>query len=401
MKPTIDFLRHIAIFSTLTDPALRAIATHLTESRVAEGETLFFQDDPGDALYLIRSGRVAVVIAGSQGEEIVVDTLEAGDFLGEMSIFEHEPRSATCRAQEDSTVLRLNEDDFNALITEQPDVAIDVMHKMVGVMAERLEDSGALLSNMVQWGEEARRRAFTDELTGLYNRRYLDQSLGDQITRAAESGRPLCLVMMDLDYFTAINEAYGHETGDALVASVAPAIRSTFRDHDILARYGGDEFTFLLPDTTPQVAAGLCEDLNRRVASVDFLQDHDGPVRSVTCSQGIACFPLHTDQPAILREMADRALYTAKERGRNRWEIVDSTNENATRGRGNPMDQVSEAGPQKKDFSSIAAKNQVVDRIIRAFLTYDHYLIVGHKSPDADCFSSMVAVKSMETKSLK
>ena len=193
MKPTIDFLRHIAIFSTLTDPALRAIATHLTESRVAEGETLFFQDDPGDALYLIRSGRVAVVIAGSQGEEIVVDTLEAGDFLGEMSIFEHEPRSATCRAQEDSTVLRLNEDDFNALITEQPDVAIDVMHKMVGVMAERLEDSGALLSNMVQWGEEARRRAFTDELTGLYNRRYLDQSLGDQITRAAESGRPLCL----------------------------------------------------------------------------------------------------------------------------------------------------------------------------------------------------------------
>ena len=322
MAKDLSFLEKVEIFSTLNRDELHAVSPLLKEETLESGQPLFKQGDRGDSLFIVNEGKVATQVGTEDGDHITVAEFGPGDFFGEMSIFEHAPRSATCSASDDAVVLRLHEDDFGRLMRTRPKVAIKVMHKMLTVIAGRLENTSSFLSDMVQWGDESRKRAFTDDLTGLFNRRFLDQSLTDQFAQAAAAGKPLCLVMMDLDHFTGINDEYGHEQGDQLIAAVAPAIKRTFRETDIMARYGGDEFTFILPDTTPEVAADLCAHLREDVSKLDFLEKLGGSIRQVTTSQGIACFPMHAQDTEGLREKADQALYIAKERGRNRSEIA-------------------------------------------------------------------------------
>ena len=354
MNETAAFLSTVDIFSDVEPAALEAIAPLFGRQQLTAGELLFKQGDRGEALYIVYSGRIEVTVctsvrgcadgdqstAGSGGApptEITVATFHRGEFFGEMSIFEREPRSATCRAAEPTEVWRLRETDLNALITTRPKQAIRIMRAMLQVVARRLENTNALLSDMVQWGEEARRRAFTDELTGLYNRRFVDQSVSDYLT-AASPEEPVCLVMMDLDRFTAINDTYGHDTGDKLITAVAPAILDTFRDTDILARIGGDEFTFLLPRTTRAETVELCGLLREAIAAVAFEPPEPEPAGggppgshtaglTITASQGIACYPLDGTTAEELRQKADQALYVAKERGRNRchaWDAADA-----------------------------------------------------------------------------
>lgn len=325
MNDLSEFLTEVAIFSDLSRDQRNILSSRLTFQEVPAGQVLFTQGDPGDALYIVRSGSIEIAVQTGGHEEVSVATLDPGDFLGEMSIFDLAPRSATCRARESATVLRLNEEDFSELISAEPTAAISIMYRMLAITAERLENTSVLLSEVVQWGEEARRRTFTDDLTGLYNRRFLDQNLDDQIARAGQEGSLLTVVMMDLDNFTAINDDYGHEVGDQLIAAVTPAIISSFRRTDILVRYGGDEFTFVLPGTSPREAEPLCDALRRAMAEVSFLREQGGSATVVTCSQGIAAFPEHGRTATELREQADQALYLAKERGRNRAEIAVPT----------------------------------------------------------------------------
>lgn len=322
-QPNAAFLRTVAIFSEVDTSALELIAPLFTVHRLATDAALFYQGDTGDSLYIVHQGRIAVTVHTDTNDDITVATLEAGDFLGEMSIFEDELRSATCHAVEPTEVYRLDKEEFNRLIDAQPVEAIKIMRAMLEVVSARLEDRNALLADMVQWGEEARRRAFTDELTGLYNRRFLDESLPEHIATAATQNAPLTLVMMDLDHFTSINNEYGHEIGDKLIAAIAPAIKTTFRDTDILVRYGGDEFTFVLPHTPAPEAVRFCEALGVAIAQCDFLAHQGGSITTVTTSQGIAVYPDHGRTVDELRERADRALYAAKERGRNRYHLFD------------------------------------------------------------------------------
>lgn len=322
MREDLSFLKRIAILSTLDQEELEAVISLLEEQRMDAGDVLFHQGDRGDSLFIVYQGRVVTTVSTEDGEEITVAEFGPGDFFGEMSIFENAPRSATCSVAEEARVFRLNEEEFSRLLTTQAAVGIKVMHKMLAVIAARLENTSSFLADMVQWGEESRKRAFTDDLTGLFNRRFLDQSLQDQFAKANSSGKHLCLVMMDLDNFTGINNEYGHELGDQLIAAVAPAITRNFRETDILARYGGDEFTFILPDTEPEEAMEICSRLRHDVSQLDFLAQQGGSIQSVTTSQGIACYPLHAGDVESLREKADQALYIAKERGRNRSEIV-------------------------------------------------------------------------------
>ena len=237
-----------------------------------------------------------------------------------MSIFDDAPRSATCTACSDATLYSLTERDFTRLFTEQPELSMKVMFRMLTATAQRLRDTNVFLSDMVQWGDAARKRAVTDEATGLFNRRFLDEAIEEQFQKARTKQQPISVVMLDLDHFNGINEAYGHAVGDEVIQAVVPVFRACFRERDIVSRYGGDEFTILLPGTDVDEAHEICRDVCRRVAALDILAHRSGPISQVTTSQGIAAFPRHGRTVHEVRGRADQALYRAKELGRNRAE---------------------------------------------------------------------------------
>jgi diguanylate cyclase (GGDEF)-like protein len=318
MGISVEFLNTVEIFSLLRPEEIQNIAGLFKLHEIDKGEVLFREGDDGNELFIVMSGAVASSIRLPDGGERQIAQFMTGNFFGEMSIFENAPRSATCSSLEKSMLLGLHEKDFYRMIEEYPDIATKIMYRMLNITAQRLRDTGEFLSDMVHWGEAARRRAITDELTGAYNRRFLDDALVSQIDLARNSARPLSLVMVDLDYFREINENYGHEAGDRCILEVVHVFNRLLRDSDILARFGGDEFTVLMPDTPWKTALEMTDRVRKNLEELDILGRYQGPVKKLTMSAGVASFPEHADEVKKLKEMADQALYRAKEDGRNR-----------------------------------------------------------------------------------
>ena len=160
----------------------------------------------------------------------------------------------------------------------------------------------------------------TDELTQLPNRRAFVQAATRELERSKRSGGSVGVAMLDVDDFKAINDTFGHTTGDQVLQAVAGALRAEVREIDVLARYGGEEFALLLPDTTVEGAWELAERLRVALASRDFGDGTTGP-RRVTASVGVAS----GTRTALgeLVDAADRALYRAKSAGKNRVDMHD------------------------------------------------------------------------------
>lgn len=158
------------------------------------------------------------------------------------------------------------------------------------------------------------KRAMIDGMTGLWNRSYLDARLVAEMSAARRTGEPLSCIMADVDHFKSINDTYGHSVGDDILRRIATVLQERCRSTDIVCRYGGEEFTILLPATDTDDAAQLAEELRVRIEQLHFTCN-DLP-RPVTCSFGVAV--LGEKVPPSILELADEALYAAKLSGRNR-----------------------------------------------------------------------------------
>ena len=159
-------------------------------------------------------------------------------------------------------------------------------------------------------------QATTDRLTGIYNRSRLEDYLTVEAKRAMRHKTPQSLIMFDIDYFKNINDTYGHEAGDRILIEIAKLVRENLRTHDVLARWGGDEFMVLSPNTAVEAAALLAEKLRKTI------ENHRFPaVKKVTCSFGLTQFDENDALNGFIKR-ADNALYLAKERGRNRVETA-------------------------------------------------------------------------------
>jgi diguanylate cyclase (GGDEF)-like protein len=158
-------------------------------------------------------------------------------------------------------------------------------------------------------------RAINDPLTGLPNRRAAEETLRRMAAHAGRSLSPLGLVLLDLDRFRTLNDAYGHDRGDKVLTAVGKLLAETIRASDFAARFGGEEFLILLPDTDRQGSVELAEKIRRQIERSDLAQ-----VGALTASLGVACLPEDAVEPEELTRKAGRAVYTAKAHGRNRVE---------------------------------------------------------------------------------
>ena len=191
---------------------------------------------------------------------------------------------------------------------------------------ESVADILATATQNARYVDRVRQLAYRDGLTGVFNRRYFESRLVDEVTRAARYGGGVSVLMIDLDHFKKINDDFGHMLGDDVLRAVSAAFLRQLRKVDVVCRYGGEEFAIILPATHGASAATVAEKLRRAVANTEF----SGVPYRVTVSIGVAEFPANGITRDDIVRAADAALYAAKEAGRNQVCLASGT---ASRGR--------------------------------------------------------------------
>ena len=196
--------------------------------------------------------------------------------------------------------------------SEVPQLSSDVMTALGTVL-----EGPALALDTTLALRRAEALSVTDDLTSLYNSRYLNQVLRRESKRASRSGRPLSLLFLDLDGFKAVNDRYGHLCGSRALVEAANVIRGCARETDVAARFGGDEFALVLPDTGSEGAVAVAERVRERIAAYAFLRASDGLDVRLTASVGVATLPDVAASADELIKAADSAMYRVKDHGKN------------------------------------------------------------------------------------
>jgi diguanylate cyclase (GGDEF)-like protein len=337
----LALLSRTGLLATLAEPDLERLLGACRERTLAPGQALCQEGEDGSTMYVVLAGNLVVSKAGKQ-----VAVGRPGDCFGEMALIEHRERAATLRALDDTLVLEIPEAAFREHLSNNPG-ALMALLRVFSERSRRDLDSlvSANLKLLAQAEEmdrknreltETRRQlehrnrdleriSALDTLTQIANRRRFDALLRQEWRRSARDESPLSLVFCDIDYFKNFNDTYGHTAGDECLVRVAQAMEETLnRPADLVARYGGEEFIALLVDTSTEGARMLAERMRTRVEALDVEHRASEVAPHLTVSLGVASIvPRPGVRPEDLVDLADRALYAAKEGGRNRVTTSD------------------------------------------------------------------------------
>ncbi len=177
-----------------------------------------------------------------------------------------------------------------------------------------LDQIGRQHEKLLELSEQLKEQSIKDHLTGLFNRRYLESTLDQELLRASEQGIPIGIIMLDIDRFKGLNDSFGHGAGDKILQALGSFLSSQVRIADVVCRYGGDEFVIVLPGSSRQMTQRLAEKIRANVRDIRISEE----IPPIAVSQGVAVFPNHGQQKQVLMEAADAALYCAKQGGRDR-----------------------------------------------------------------------------------
>jgi len=184
------------------------------------------------------------------------------------------------------------------------------------------EEVGLALANL-NLRETLHEQSIRDPLTGLYNRRFLEDSLVRELARAKRKTHPLSIILLDIDHFKRVNDTFGHGAGDVVLRRLGLLLQAYVRESDIACRVGGEEFSLLLPEGSLQVATQRAEDIRKAINDLT-LKYEDQDLGPITVSVGVATFPEHGITADPLIRAADQMLYDAKHKGRNRVESASA-----------------------------------------------------------------------------
>ena len=189
-------------------------------------------------------------------------------------------------------------------------------------LAVTVAEQFALALANVRLRETLRGQSIRDPLTGLFNRRYMEETLDRELSRAERGRQPLSVVLLDIDRFKHFNDTFGHEAGDMVLAGLGTLLRSACRAGDVACRYGGEEFVLILPEASLQDARRRAEEIREAIRGLQVT--HGGrPLEAVRCSMGVAAYPEHGEVGGALLRAADAALYRAKREGRDQVVLAD------------------------------------------------------------------------------
>jgi len=298
-------LARVPLFSGLSQAEIAELDLLTVEANFPEDRNIITIGEPGDALYVLIEGTVAVLYPG-QEQEFELARLGPGDFFGEMALLNEEPRSATVRALEPCRALVIEKEDFRRLVSSSGTVSL----KLLDILSRRIRYADEQMGGLSE-------QALRDPLTGLLNRRAFHERLSEEANRVRRYGEIFSLIILDVDHFKVINDSRGHDVGDEVLRWIARVLNELTRAADAVFRIGGEEFAILAPAASAEVARSVG---NRIRATIGEARPPvEGDLR-VTISAGFATCPDHGRHPDFLFHLADQALLRAKAGGRNRIE---------------------------------------------------------------------------------
>lgn len=310
-EPTTNRLSELQLFQRVSLESIEHLLADCLIIELAKGDVLLSPDQPNDRVYLILSGRLGVHIDGINRPPLV--HLNAGECVGEMSIINDTPPSAHVVADLDSHLLALSHDTLWRLIAISHTIAINLLH----ILTRRVGHDNEVIRNSLRLQREFQHDASVDALTGLHNRRWLDETFARQIARCAEGGEEATLIILDIDHFKHYNDSQGHLGGDRALRALGKTLASHIRPNDLAARYGGEEFAVLLPGTNMAQAVAVAERLRIGAEKTEILSPDGEKLPTITISLGLATMQGRSTLEALIAA-ADEALYRAKQNGRNR-----------------------------------------------------------------------------------
>jgi two-component system cell cycle response regulator len=277
---------------------------------LAADQTVEIEFNPSEALFRAAEGNYDLVIMSLTLENH--DALRLCSQLRSLDRTRNVPILAICDGEDNARMIRGLEIGVNDYLMRPIDKNELLARVRTQIRKKRYTER---LRDNVQQSIEM---AITDPLTGLYNRRYMENHLTALVEQATARGKPLTALVIDIDYFKVINDTHGHDAGDDVLREFAVRIRKSIRGIDLACRFGGEEFVVIMPETDMAIAAIVAERLRRRIASEAFAIQQGSGAISVTISIGIATLDTSDDNASSILKRADQALYRAKRDGRNR-----------------------------------------------------------------------------------
>ncbi|OHD70155.1 MAG: hypothetical protein A2W19_05035 [Spirochaetes bacterium RBG_16_49_21] len=313
----LELLKRGTLFAALGERELAIVARNSEFYSFKKDDVIFHAGSYGAGLYIIKEGTVAINKLRDDNETVAIARFIQGESFGELDFLENRLMTATAQAESDAILLifPLRGMRFQDLLSRHPKISARILHELLAIIAGRIRGANRLISEKSPWVQELKRLLYYDKLTGLYNRTFLEEDLPAQLPGY---GMTTSLIMIKPDNFKAINDAYGHESGDKALRHMASFIKSHLREQDIAVRYRGDEFAVILPGTDMPGAIGFSEQVCRLFSRITFDHITGGVPIMLTASIGIAAYPDHAGNLRDLVRACFNKMFEARERGGDR-----------------------------------------------------------------------------------
>jgi len=317
LQTKIERLQKADIFSSYQNDELKIIAKYSEYCNYRKDEIIFKAGNPGDALHIVESGEVVINKKGHNGRDIDIARFLSGDCFGELDMLTGSSRNASARAEIETRLLMFPRKGicFKDILANHPAVSARILHKILVNIAGRIRKANSLIKENSPLIQELKKQVYSDKLTGLYNRTFLEEKLGEYLVNKKAH---VSLLMVKPDNFKLINDTYGHEAGDQALRIMAIRLEKVISSQDVAIRFIGNELSVILPGTEREEAYNMAVKIRSSMNRLDLRQVTQGNSFILTVSIGISVFPEHSATTAELIEKAHELPLMGRARGGNK-----------------------------------------------------------------------------------
>lgn len=317
MTVMIELLKNAELFSKLKEEELEIIAGNSEYLNFNDNELIFRTGTPSLSLYVVKEGEVRIIAHSDNSDGREIARFINGETFGELDLFENTKRTADAVADSDTLLLAFPKRGIllTEILEKHPEICAQIVYKFLALVAGRIRFTNKLVSEKTTWIEDLRKQILYDNLTGLYNRSFLDQDFKNQLYNY---GRTTSVLVIKPDNFKIINDGYGHEAGDKALRLLADTVKSRVQISDIVVRYRGDEFVAILPNQNYEQAMSIAEDILASIYDIDLNPIINKKEFNFTASIGIAVYPVHSNDSENLQKKAFDKMIEARNSGGNR-----------------------------------------------------------------------------------